>query len=377
MRPKSLALLLLALGCGLVASIGISQVMAKRDTGEVPLDTQVVFVALQDIPQKEPVTPQMFKAEQWPKAKVPPNAISKPEDLEGRITKNQLLAGEVILQARLMGKNEKINVPKGMRVVPVKVDYVSGASGLISPGDRVDLLVHLQPNPSAGIITPTTRLALQNIKVFAVDDLLENEGKDKKGVAAKSISLLVTPEQAQKVTLCSELGQIRLVLRSLDDTDNATVADAKATDLFGSPETGKFTKDMPGPDGRLGPKPNVPSGFNDMLANLLKNAPPKDADSPKPVPPPGKQHQVLVMRGLRATEVVLEAKKDANGKEKWSPVGDDETGGGSAGVSGLPTPVSLPSTPAGEPKPPATTKDPRESGRETPAPDKNRPAADR
>jgi pilus assembly protein CpaB len=383
MRPKSLALLLLALGCGLVASIGISQVMAKRgDSGEPAVDTQTVFVALVDIPQREPITPQMFKAEQWPKTKVPPNAIVKVEDLENRVTKSQLLAGEVILQARLMGKNEKINVPKGMRVVSVKVDFVSGTSSLITPGDRVDLLVFLQPNPAMGVLTPTTRTVLQNIKVFAVDSWTDAEGKAdaKGGAAAKSVSLLVTPEQAQKATMSSEMGQVRLALRSLEDPDTAKVDEVKPQDVFGGTEVGTFVKDGP-IDG--GAKLSIPSGFNDMLANLLKKPAPakepakeKEAEPVKAAPPPAKQHQVVVMRGSKLSEVVLEASQDASGKEKWSLVGGDD--GASSGMPGstvLPPPVNLPTLPpvtdpkppTSDPKPPATPRDAKEGGKETPA----------
>ena len=110
-----------------------------------------------------------------------------------------------------------------MRVVGVKVDVVSGNSGLILPGDRVDVLVHLLPNHDGGINEPTARTLLQFIKVFAVNDVLNLEGLDRdKSIAAKTISLLVTPEQAQKVTMASEMGQIRLVLRSPEDDNTNT-----------------------------------------------------------------------------------------------------------------------------------------------------------
>lgn len=74
MRAKSLFLLMLALGCGLVASIGITQVMAKRTTAnQTPaVDMTTIFVALDDIPTGDPVTPQLIKLEQWPKDKIPP-----------------------------------------------------------------------------------------------------------------------------------------------------------------------------------------------------------------------------------------------------------------------------------------------------------------
>ena len=86
MRPKSLILLLLALGCGLVAAIGINQVLANRpvqqaaDTGEmVP-----IFVALTDIGMGDPLSPEVLKLEDWPKSKVPNGVLADLADVEGR-----------------------------------------------------------------------------------------------------------------------------------------------------------------------------------------------------------------------------------------------------------------------------------------------------
>ena len=106
-----------------------------------------------------------------------------------------------------------------MRVVVVKVDDVSG-SGLILPGDRVDVLVHLQdrtgdmPQPTA---ERSTRTFLHNVKVFAVNNVYSRESNGETVITAKTISLLVTPQQAELVTMASEMGRIRLVMRSADD----------------------------------------------------------------------------------------------------------------------------------------------------------------
>ena len=64
-------------------------------------------------------------------------------------------------------------IPVGYRVVPVKVDLVSGGSDLILPGDRVDVMIHLVRDPSRGIEETVTRTILQDIKVFAVNDVLD------------------------------------------------------------------------------------------------------------------------------------------------------------------------------------------------------------
>lgn len=324
MRPKSLALLLLALGCGLVASIGITQVMAKKSDVSTPvLDTDPVFIAIKDIPVGEPLNAQLIKLEQWPKDKVPPGALTRIEEVEGLRPRTKLYAGEPILRTKLFGKGAgepgaSPQIPKGLRVVSVKVDAVSGTASLILPGDRVDVLAHLLPNPTAGINEPTTRTVLQNIKVFACDNVvnLENMDGDGKSMAAKTISLLVTPEQAQKVTLATELGQVRLVLRSPEDDQNNDIAGVSSRELFGKAAAGARDKEMAASPTA---KPADPDGFLQFLQQSLRDKP-KPAGDATPVVQPKQSTQRYTMRlmqGGKSSEVVLEPDPDRPGGDFW------------------------------------------------------------
>jgi pilus assembly protein CpaB len=271
MRAKSMALLMLALGCGLVASIGSYQVLAKRNTEPVgiPGETAPVVVAVTDIPLGEPLSPEMMKLEPWPKDKVPPGAIANLEDVQGRRAKQRLYSGEPILENKLLIKGASMQgassvIPMGYRVVSVKVDSVSG-SGLILPGDRVDVLVYLVGNSQQEIQETSARTVLQDIKVFAVDDIV-NMDKDKDGkdkcISAKTISLLVTPPQAAKVTLASEMGKIRLVMRSPDDNAHTEDATAKPEELLGRSAYSNRDKEN-SLDKNFGEK----KGFVDFLRN--------------------------------------------------------------------------------------------------------------
>ena len=84
MRPKSLILLILALGCGLVASIGISQVMDRNSRHPKAVETTPIYVALHNINLGDPIDAAMVSLQEWPKDKVPPGAISQLDQLEGR-----------------------------------------------------------------------------------------------------------------------------------------------------------------------------------------------------------------------------------------------------------------------------------------------------
>ena len=106
MRPKSLLLLVLALGCGLVASIGISQVMDRNAKRPQAVETVPIYVALHNINLGDPIDAKMVSLQEWPKDKVPRGAISKLEELEGRRPRTAIIEGEPILEGKLLAPGQ-------------------------------------------------------------------------------------------------------------------------------------------------------------------------------------------------------------------------------------------------------------------------------
>lgn len=253
MRPKTLVLFALALGCGSIAAVGINQLLANRQPTVVHVtgETQPILVALGELNMGDLVTPDKVKLEAWPKDKLPPGAITNLNDIEGRRTRVKLFAGEPILDQKLLSKNVDVAgaaqfIPKGFRVVAVKVDDVSAASSLIKPGDRVDVLVHLRANPGTGINETQTVTILQDVKVFSVNDVFHRSGDGAQdAIAARTVSLLVTPPQAEVVTLATEMGTIRLVLRSMEDDTIATTGGATHLALLGQSSNADRSKEEP------------------------------------------------------------------------------------------------------------------------------------
>lgn len=248
MRPKSLVLLLLALGCGLVASIGISQVMDKG--APIEAETAPIYVAIKDIAFNEQLTQNNVKLEEWPKSKVPPGSLSKPEDIAEHRANGKILVGEPILNGKLWGPGEgntvSKDIPKGYRLATVQVDNVSGQSGMIRPGDRVDVMVFVSQNGNSGVTETATRTILQDIQVFAIDQSVRKTNDKEEATAtavAKTVSLLVTPEQGQKVSLASEIGKVRLSLRRLDDDTAAVTKPVTIDELFGVEKSNRDAED--------------------------------------------------------------------------------------------------------------------------------------
>lgn len=350
MRAKSIFLLLLALGCGLVASIGITQVMATRQAaGPATVETESIFVAMKDIAMGDPLTAQMVKLEPWPKDKVPAGALTRLEDIEGRRPKGPIPAGSPIVDNLLLGKGiteagAGAAIPPGFRVVPVKVDPVMGSANMMRPSDRVDVLVHVRQDPAKGIPKTFTRTILQDIKVFAVNDQFDvASASGEKSAVAKTIWLLVTPEQAQTVMLATELGQVRLVMRSPMDKEQRKLEGEDPSKLL---EGMVDTTTSRG----ASPEASEPASSDTSLQDLLgmlggQSAQPKEEP---PAPPPEAKNPswtIRIIAGPQVTDAVLEAESLADASQgapspRWRVASTSEWSmpglGGAAG--GLPPP---------------------------------------
>src|SRR6188474_2875623 len=222
MKMKSLILIFIALGCGLVASIGISQVMARGGGGGGNVETEQILVTLNDIDIGAKFTAQNVRLEDWPKAKIPEGAVRQLDDVKDKFANARFFKGEPLHVNKISDTLTNIanKVPQGYRAMPVKVDEDTVMKG-ISPGDRVDVMVFLKRNgsdiPETGAFT-----ILKNVRVFAVNTNTER-ATDAKGETAnfKTVSLLVKPEHARELAVATAMGKIMLTLRRPDELDEA------------------------------------------------------------------------------------------------------------------------------------------------------------
>jgi pilus assembly protein CpaB len=372
MRGKSIALLMLALGCGLVAAIGITQVLGKRDpdTSNSSRGMQTVLVASRDISMGSVIDPGDVKSESWPKEKIPDGSLSKLEDAEGRRVRGLIVAGEPIVDKKLRTKgfsdsSASWGIPKGYRVVSVKVDSVSSGSGLILPGDRVDILVSLERNPARDITDTGTVTILQDIRVFAVnndvetDKEAEKDGKNK-GVSVQTISLLVTPQQANKVTLASEMGRIRLVMRPREDDARAENTTANPMDLFGPSLIANRKKEQaPDANASAAGKNSFLDFLNQMKSPGGAKPAPAIASAPKELPPNTWIVRILQPDGVN--ELTLEEDRNPGstkgGTWRMSNSGSVIAANGGGDKKNRPSAPKGDTTPAALPVPPGPPSD--------------------
>jgi pilus assembly protein CpaB len=127
-------------------------------------------------------------------------------------TKVFVVAGEPILASKLsaIGGGLSVRVPSDMRAMSLKVNEVTGVSGFVLPGDRVDVLVTI--DNAAGTMNAVTNTILQDLEVLAAG--VKTETKNNQNVTVQTVTVLVNPDGAEKLALAVDQGSVHLSLRN-------------------------------------------------------------------------------------------------------------------------------------------------------------------
>jgi len=168
---------------------------------------------------------------------LPKGAILKPEQAIGRGVVSDLYQGEPVLDSRLAavgaGGGLAATIRQGMRACAVKVDEVVGVAGFVTPGMRVDVLISgTRPGAAGQNEGSLVRTLLQNLEVLSAGTDIQKDGEGKPQ-QVQVVNLLVTPEQAELLSLASTQAHIQLVLRNPLDTDIAKTTGTGVGNLFG------------------------------------------------------------------------------------------------------------------------------------------------
>lgn len=206
-------------------------------------ETVRVAVAARDLDMGTVLESAHVKLVPWPSERVPPGYAARAEEVIGHGLIQPVAANEPLLRGKLARKEEggglPIVIPEGKRAVSVKVDEVIGVAGFVRAGTRVDVLVTLGTMGRSE--EAATRLVLQNVQVLASG---QQYRRDPEGDPETTtvITLLVDPEQAEKLTLASTEGQIQLALRNTLDTAEVETGGVKARTLVGAPTPQRPTR---------------------------------------------------------------------------------------------------------------------------------------
>jgi pilus assembly protein CpaB len=225
-----------ALAFGLLAAISVSRYLAGAQAYTKNLNN--VVVAKVDIPLGTKIVAEQLTVVQFPQGSTPDGTFDAVEKLVGRVAVSSFAPREPITESRLAAEGTAGGltavIPEGYRAMTVKVDDVVGVSGFIMPGALVDVVVVIEPNDATSSQGPISKIVLQNIKVLANGQNIDQPKNEREANSVKAVTLQVTPEQAEKLALASSEGKLQLVMRnSIDQGDEQTPGVNKHTLLTG------------------------------------------------------------------------------------------------------------------------------------------------
>jgi len=229
-RTRLLMIGALALAVGFLAAVYVYKNL--QPTSGMPANMAQVMVAANDLQVGARVEDSDIKIIRIVSSDLPPGAPRSKKDVIGHGVIIPISKGEFILPNRLAGENAGAGlpalIPPGMRAVSVKVNEVVSVAGFVTPGTRVDVLLTGTPTGSGDQQTTTV---LQNVAVLASGHTLERSSSGEAQNTAV-ITLLVTPDDAQRLTLASTEGHIQLALRNPLDTKQDEVPASNSRGLF-------------------------------------------------------------------------------------------------------------------------------------------------
>ncbi len=210
MRAKSLLLLVIALGCGVVASVAVSQVVLDQKNRGVT-QTVPILVSAKEISAATKIQSDSFRIEQWPVDRVPLGAIADPKLVENKFTKQRIYPGEPIIEAKLSAKGRDFIVPHGYRTFDIGVKDDSGGGGYIGPGDHVDVYGYF--DKGARVKAAKSVKVMENLEVVMIDGVAVVDPEATKQKKSSTIQLLVKDSQYIVLDTAANLGKLRLALR--------------------------------------------------------------------------------------------------------------------------------------------------------------------
>jgi len=299
---------LTVLGVSLVFALVVSAIFyqltarAGAPVAAVPeaKDMKDVVVAAKPLSLGGSIKPGDVKVSKIPADQFPKGGFSKVEEVMDRPVVSNILLEEPIIVGRLgeRGSGQGIApiIPVGMRAVTVRVTEVVGVAGFVLPGMRVDVLVTGRPPDSSDTVTSTV---LQNIVVLSAGQTFQPDARGQ-AINANTVTVLVTPEQAELLTLAGNEGRIQLVLRNGSDHGIEKTSGRQLAELYGrtgSRRRRTDNQDSANVEGPPAPRPRP----RPVTVAAAAVAPPVIAAPPPPPPP----DEIVTFRGtVRAVEVV-------------------------------------------------------------------------
>jgi pilus assembly protein CpaB len=235
-RIRILMVLVLALAAGGVLAVGTYNYVQKSPVQAAALPTTQVVVAAADLDIGAELRREDIRLIEWPASSLPANAMTNPDDVIGRGLVLPVIQNEPILPMKLASKEAGAGlppvIPPGQRAVSVRVNEVIGVAGYVVPGTRVDVVATVSPTQNQ--VDMTSKVILTDVAVLAAGTKIERDTEKDKPVAVNVVTLLVTPDESERLTLAANEGKIQLALRNPLDKESPKTLGIRPAALLGT-----------------------------------------------------------------------------------------------------------------------------------------------
>jgi len=238
---RTVAAVIGALAVSGVASFLVYRAL-ERAARPAPVQMTTVVLAARDVPAGTMLTGDDVKAVAWPANTPLATSFATVEDVAGRGTIDILRQNEPLTAAKLAargaGAGLQPTIPEGMRAISISVNEIIGVAGFVTPGSRVDVLVTLDDNANTKKLT-MTRVVVSNVQVLTAGTRFDQDQsrQDGKPIPTSVVTLMVTPDDAERVALAQNEGKINLTLRNPLDVNPTSTNGAQIAGLLGKQTT--------------------------------------------------------------------------------------------------------------------------------------------
>jgi pilus assembly protein CpaB len=277
MKSKSLIMLFVSLGFGLVAAIGISQVMGRnKASAESQVKKVPVLVARKPIDHETVLNEESVAIEEWPVNIVPEDALKSLKELENMVVATRILKGLPLLKSNLMDANavKRLPIPPGKKVLAIPMESDETINGLLQPGDRVDIIGVFKEQSGTKQVS-SSRTFLKNIQVFSVGDTYQRDlTRENTGAKGKTnVGFLVSERESEVLVLAQNVATLKLTLRPDSEDTESEIVEPFVEQMNNSlaAQNGGSSAPQPSAD----PAAGQGGGLSSFLGNLM----PKNGDS--------------------------------------------------------------------------------------------------
>jgi pilus assembly protein CpaB len=240
---------MIAVGVAALASFGVFRAIQRMPVREVEVRSLYQVVAARELAMGSLITKDDVKLVAWPASSPVDRGFTKIEDVLNRGLVDGIVANEPLTEAKLApleaGGGLPPTITEGMRALSVKVNEVIGVAGYVVPGTRVDVIVTLSQR--GGSNESMTRVVVSDVEVLTAGTRMDAaKARDGQPIQTNVVTLLVTPDDAERIALAASEGSIMLTLRNPLDREPTKTDGVRTAALLGAPDPQPVVKASPG-----------------------------------------------------------------------------------------------------------------------------------